>query len=237
MIQGLNTRGIRGAGLSLAFMYRIFAKDYNVYLFDRPEEIEDGITVRDLAADLAKAMDMLGLKRSDIFAVSQGGMIAQYLAMDRPDLVSRMVLAVTLSRNNETVETVIRNWIELTEQGRMKEFIMDMTERMYSEQYVKRYRPFLPLLTILQKPKDTQRFIRLAKACLTCNTYEELEKITCPVFVIGGREDKIVGGEASEEIASKLGCRIYMYEKLGHAVYEEAKDFNQRVYDFLREDN
>ena len=35
MIQGLNTRGIRGAADSLAFMYRAFAKDYTVYLFDR----------------------------------------------------------------------------------------------------------------------------------------------------------------------------------------------------------
>ena len=28
MIQGLNTRGIQGAALSLAYMYRIFAKEY-----------------------------------------------------------------------------------------------------------------------------------------------------------------------------------------------------------------
>ena len=27
LIQGLNTRGIKGAGLPLAYMYRIFAKD------------------------------------------------------------------------------------------------------------------------------------------------------------------------------------------------------------------
>ena len=40
-------------------------------------------------------------------------------------------------------------------------------------------------------------------------------------------------GEASEEIAKKLGCDIYMYEKLGHAAYEEATDFNQKVLDFL----
>ncbi|MBO5666340.1 MAG: alpha/beta hydrolase, partial [Firmicutes bacterium] len=64
--------------------------------------------------------------------------------------------------------------------------------------------------------------------------YEELEKITCPVFVIGGRNDQVVGGRASEEIAEKLGCEIHMYEDLGHAAYEESKDFNQRVYDFLR---
>ena len=30
MIQGLNTRGIKGSGLALAYMYRIFAKDYRV---------------------------------------------------------------------------------------------------------------------------------------------------------------------------------------------------------------
>ena len=237
MIQGLNTRGVQGAGLPLAFMYRMFTQDYKVYLFDRPAEIWDGITVRELAEDLAKAMDRLGLANADILGVSQGGMIAQYLAIDRPDLVNKMVLAVTLSQNNETVEAVVRNWIMLTEQGRMKALIADMAEKMYSEQYVKRYKPFLPLLTIFQKPKDVQRFIRLAKACLTCSTYEELEKIKCPVLVVGGREDKIVGGEASEEIASKLGCKLYMYEHLGHAAYEEAKNFNQRIYEFLREDN
>lgn len=44
MIQGLNTRGIRGAGLSLAWMYRIFAKDFTVYLFDRRPVVEEGLT-------------------------------------------------------------------------------------------------------------------------------------------------------------------------------------------------
>ena len=110
-----------------------------------------------------------------------------------------------------------------------------MAERMYSDAYLKRCRPLLPLLAVLQKPKDVPRFVALAKACLTCNAYEELERIQCPVFVIGGKQDRVVGGEASEEIAAKLGCSIYMYGRLGHAAYEEAKDFNRRVYDFLRE--
>lgn len=93
----------------------------------------------------------------------------------------------------------------------------------------------MPLLTVLQKPKDVQRFITLAKACLTCNAYEKLDKIKCPVFVIGGQQDKVVSGKASEEIAEKLGCKIHMYDDLGHAAYEEAADFNKRVYDFLNE--
>ena len=235
MIQGLNTRNIKGAAIPLAYMYRIFAKDYKVYFFDRRENIEENVTVRDLAADLAAAMDSLNITKADIFGVSQGGMIAQYLAIDRPDLVNKMVLAVTLSRNNDTVKAVIYDWVEMTRQGKMKELVTDMAVKMYSDSYVKRYMPFIPLLTILQKPKDVPRFITLAKACLTCNTYDDLDKIQCPVFVIGGMQDKVVGTEASKEIAEKLGCKIYIYEDLGHAAYEEAKDFNRRVYDFLKE--
>ena len=235
MIQGLNTRGIHGAAASLAYMYRIFAKDYRVYLFDRRPEVFDGITVRDMASDIAVAMDALGITKAHVFGVSQGGMIAQHLAMDRPDLVEKLVLAVTLSRNNETVRTVIENWIALTRQRNMKQLVRDMAEKMYSESYVKKYLFLMPLLTILQKPTDPERFMILAKSCLTCNTYEELEKIQCPVFVIGGGQDKIVGADASREIAQKLDCQCYIYEQLGHGAYEEAKDFNQRVYDFLQD--
>ena len=97
MIQGLNTRGIKGAALSLAWMYRIFARDHKVYLFDRRPDIAENVSVRELASDVALAMDALNITSADVLGVSQGGMIAQYLAIDRPELVRRMVLAVTLS--------------------------------------------------------------------------------------------------------------------------------------------
>lgn len=236
MIQGLNTNGIKGAAASLAYMYRIFAKEYRVYLFDRRPDVQPGITVRDMAFDLAAAMDALEIKNADVLGVSQGGMIGQYLAIDRPDLVNRLVLAVTLSKNNETVRGVIDTWIRLTEQGNMKQLTADMAEKMYSAAYLKRYKPLMPLLTVLQKPKDIRRFIILAKSCLTCSAYEELDRIRCPVLVIGGKQDLVVGGSASEEIAQKLNCSIYMYDSLGHAAYEEAKDFNERVLAFLQSD-
>ena len=235
MIQGLNTNGIKGAALSLAYMYRIFAKEYTVYLFDRRDSVYEGITIREFAMDIAAAMDELGIKNADIFGVSQGGMIAQYLAIERPDLVHKLVLVVTAARNNSTIEMVVQNWITMTEQRDFKALVLDMAEKMYSENYVKKYHLLMPLLTILQKPKDPERFMILAKSCLTCNTYEELEKIQCPVFVIAGGQDKIVGAKASQEIAQKLDCKSFIYEQLGHGAYEEAKDFNQRVYDFLKE--
>ena len=159
MIQGLNTNGIKGAAVSLAYMYRIFAKDFKVYLFDRRENITEHITIKDLAEDTALAMDTLGIKDACILGVSQGGMIAQYLAVYRPDLVNKLVLAVTLSKNNDTVVTVVNSWIEMTQQRDYKSLVKDMAQKMYSDEYVKRYKLFMPLLTALQKPKNVQRFI------------------------------------------------------------------------------
>ena len=116
----------------------------------------------------------------------------------------------------------------------MKELIRDMAERMYSSAYMRKYKAFLPLLTVVQKPKDKERFVHLAKACLTCDTYDALAQIQCPTLVLGGGMDKIVGIEASREIAQKLGCAVHIYSDLGHAAYEEAKDFNRRMFDFLK---
>jgi len=121
----------------------------------------------------------------------------------------------------------------MTEQADWKALVNDMAVKMYSDAYIRKYKMMMSLLTAVQKPKDVKRFITLVKACLTCDTYEELDKIKCPVLVLGGAKDKIVTAHASKEIAEKLGCEIYMYEELGHAAYEEAGDFNQRVYDFF----
>lgn len=235
MLQGLNTNGIRGAGLGLAWMYRCFARDYRVWLFDRRTELPGEITVEALARDTADAMDAVGIQNAHILGVSQGGMIAQYLAAHRPDLVAKLVLAVTACETNETIADSIRVWTELTKAGEWKRLVSDMTDRMYSEAYARRYRPLLPLLAMVQKPKDPKRFLTLAKACLSCDAADMLDQIRCPVLVIGGGQDLVVGRKAAEDLSRKLNCPMYLYENLGHAAYEEAPDFNSRVLSFFKE--
>lgn len=233
LIPGLTLRNVKGSALPLALMYRVFAKEYRVYVFDKKAVVPEGYTVREIAEDIAKAMGILGIKKADVFGISQGGMAAQYLAIEHAELVHKLVLGVTAARTNSVMEACIQKWVAFSEDNNFKGIVEDMLKNMYSEAYVEKYRWMFPLLTKLSKPKDMKRFIILAKACLTCDSYKELDKIICPVFVIGGRQDRIVSGEASEEIADKLGCRIYMYEDLGHSAYEEAPDFNKRVYKFL----
>ena len=234
IIPGLNLKGVKETAVPFAYMYHIIAEEYKVFIIDRKADIPEGYTVRDSAADVAFAMKEMGILNADVLGISQGGMIGQYLAMDYPELVHKLVLGVTLSRENETVKRVIQSWIDMAETGDYEAISTDMLEKMYSEEYKEKYGKLIPLISKAGKPKDMHRFIILAKACFTCDTYEELDKIKCPVFVIGGRKDMIVTGEASEEIAEKLGCEIYMYEDMGHAVHEEATDFNERILEFLR---
>ena len=236
IIPGLSLRSIKGMAVPLAYMYRIFAKDFKVFVFDRRNNVPKGFTVKNIAEDIAAAMDTAGIQNADVLGVSQGGAAAQYLAVLNPQLVRTLTLGVTYSRLNDTVTEAVSGWIKMTEDGDFKAVVMDMLPKMYSDSYIKKYERLLPVLSKFTRFDDPDRFITLAKACLTCDVYDELEKIACPVFVIGGRRDKVVTGEASEEIAEKLGhekCRIFMYDDLGHAAYEEAKDFNQRVLEFI----
>lgn len=234
LLPGLSLRDVKGAELPLAWLYRCFAREYTVYVLDKKSVIPNGYTIRELADDAARAMDRLGLSSVDVFGVSQGGMIAQYLAIDHPRLVHKLALSVTASRPNRVMEEAVSRWVEMAEGGRYEALVMDLFERMYSEAYLRKHRWLFPVLCKMGRPKDPGRFIALAKACLTCDSYPELHKITCPTLVIGGRQDRVLTGGASEEIAAALRCELYLYEDLGHAAYEEAPDHNDRIAQFLR---
>ncbi len=233
MIPGLRLSSIAGSSQIVARYYRIFVKEYTVYMFDRKDNIEEGCTIHDLAEDVSEVMGKLGLKSAYVFGASQGGMIAQDLAINHPEIVAKMVLAVTLSRNNPTVIEVIDHWIELAEKEDLYAVASDYIYKGFSDEYLRKYSRFIPLAVKMQKMMPAERFIILAKACLTCDTYKDLDKIKCPVLVLGGAKDKVVTGEASIEIAEKLSCEYYIYEDLGHEAYNEAKDFNKRIYDFF----
>lgn len=233
LLPGLSLRDVKSSVQSLAYMYRIFAERYTVYVLDKKTAVSDPCTIQDLAGDTACAMEQLGIRAADVFGISQGGMIAMELAAGYPHLVGKLVLGVTAARTNQVLRSVVENWIRLAENDRFDILTADMVEKMYSEQYVKKYKLVLPLLAKVSKPKDTDRFIALAKSCLCCNAFQRLDKISCPTFVIGGKLDAVVTAEASEEIAQKLGCGLFLYPQLGHAAYEEAPDFNERVMRFL----
>ena len=233
IIQGLNVRDIKGAGPSLALMYKMFTKNYRVWVFDRRMHVKDGLTNWDLAEDIYFAMKKLNIESADFFGVSQGGMIALALTLEHSECVKKLVLGVTSSRTNQNIKNVVSRWVECAKNKDYITINKDSFSLMYTDKYLRKYKILMPLLVKIIKPKDFRRFSLLASAILNFDCYDRLEELKCPVLVLGGERDKITTGEASLEIAEKLNCEIHMYPEYGHAVYEEAKDFNKRVYEFL----
>ena len=226
---------VKGLAVPFALMYRALAKDFTVYVFSRRVHLPRHMTTRDMAEDVNEAMEKLGLAGAAVVGVSQGGMIAQWLALDHPDKVAKLVLTVTLSRPNDTVREAVALWSDMARRGDYKGIMLDTAERSYTPRRVRRARLTYALMGNLGKPKSFERFLIQAESCLTHDAYDELGRIACPTLVIGGTEDKIVTGAASEEIAAKIpGSELYMYEGLSHGLYEEAPDFLKRVADFCR---
>ena len=97
---GLTT--VKGKALLLAAPYKQFFKDFTVYMFSRKNELPDDYSIREMADDQAEAMRKLGIKKAAVVGVSEGGMIAQYLAIDHADLVERLVIAVSAPCADDT---------------------------------------------------------------------------------------------------------------------------------------
>ena len=225
---------VRGKALLLAQPYTRFFEHFTVYMFSRKDAMPDGYSIRDMAEDQAEALRRLGIGRACVLGVSQGGMIAQYLAADHPELVERLVLAVTAPRVNETIEENVRRWISFAEHGRHRELMIDTAEKSYSESRLRRYRLLYPLLGAVGRPSDYDRFLANARAILGFDAAGELGGIVCPTLILGAEEDRIVGVQASCELKELIGhSELYIYPGLGHAAYEEARDFNERVLAFL----
>ena len=231
---GDGLRTVRGTALPMALLYHKFAKNYTVYAFSRREPLEAGVTTRDMAADQAKAMEALGIDRADILGVSMGGMIAQWLAIDHPERVRRLILTVTCAEQNPILRESVQEWIELAEKGNHAGFMDSNLRRIYSERYYRQNKWMTPLIGALTKPKSYDRFFIQAEACLTHDARAELGKIQAQTLVIGGEKDLALGGEASKVLAAHIpGAELKMYAEWGHGLYEEAGDFNETVLRFL----
>ena len=237
MIPGLGDglATVRGKALPFSLLYRSLARDFTVYVFSRRRELVPGMTTRDMAEDLYCAMDALCIRNAAVLGVSQGGMIAQWLCLDHPEAVRRLVLAVTAARPNPTLEEVVTGWLEMARRGDFKAIMEDAAEKSYSEKRLRSARTENALAALLTRPRSLERFTVQAQSCLSHDAFDLLGGIACPTLIIGGREDKIVTGQASREMALRIdGSQIYMYDGLGHGLYEEAPDFLGRVSDFCK---
>ena len=87
---------------------------------------------------------------------------------------------------------------------------------------------------------ELRRFAILAKGAGDFDIREEIRNVRCPVFAAGSRDDAVLGGDSTPEIARILGDSpffdMHMYGSSGHAAYDTAPDFPDRLYGFFTKD-
>lgn len=236
ILPGLSVKSVLMSANAVAGAYAVFRKDFSVYLFDRRKNLPQKYSVREMAEDTAAAMTALGIKDADIFGVSQGGIMAQYIAAHHPELVHKLVLGSTTWGLSAETEALFARFIQYAREGRGDKLNAGFAEYIYTPAFVEKFGDAIAEFGKLTEPRDLERFVILAGTLNGIDTRPELGMIHCPAFVIGAGNDRITGCAASEQIAELLGCKLYIYENYGHAAYDEAPDYKQRIYDFLMND-
>jgi pimeloyl-ACP methyl ester carboxylesterase len=198
-------------------------------------------SIQQMANDAVSLLDHLEIDRAVIFGVSMGGAIAQRLAVEHPERVSGLILAVTWARPIEFMRrqhNVARMVIEASQSvdalidvslvrmftPRFFELGRDVIDRLVGA-FLAESGPGMPLKEVLLAQLD---------AIDKHDAHAELPSISAPTLVLGGEMDMMVPGFASEEIAAAIpGAQLRMF-RTGHGcMIEELEPFNAAVSEFL----
>lgn len=239
IIPGLAIKGVVKSASSLQVPYKRFTEDYTLYFFDRRKDVAPDYSLKQIATDQMMVMDALGLKDVALYGMSQGGMVAQQIAAERPDLVWKLVLGCSTSKAEPEQLNVIGNWTRLARahdrEGLVEAFIRDCFSVKFAERYGRALRSMYRDVS----EADMDRFAIFSRECDSVDTGEVLGKIKCPVLVLAASDDRVVLPVASEKIVERLKAagvpyEFQMFEGYGHAVFDELKEYKDRIYEFLQ---
>ena len=238
IIPGTSVQSVMMSAQAIADSYKLLTEDFTVYVLDRRKDMPESYTVYDMARDTAEAVKALKLGRVSLFGTSQGGMIAMKIAIDYPELVESMILGSTSAKvTQETYRRVFAGWAELAEAGKAEELYLSFGKALFPASVFEQSRELFIEAAKTVTPNDLKRFVTITEGMKGFDVTGDLHKIKCPVLVIGSNSDKIFGGEASakimEAIKGKPNCELYMYDGYGHAVYDLAPDYRERMLKFL----
>jgi len=240
ILPGLSVQSVMNYANSVSQSYRLLTDDFTVYVFDRRKELPAAYSVWEMAEDTAAAIRTLGLDRVCIFGASQGGMIGMAIAIRHPELVSRLVLGSTSACIGEEPFKTVENWIRLAGEGNAKDLCLAFGEAIYPPETFILFRDLLVKAAESVTGEELQRFRTLAESIKDFDVTDRLREIACPVLVIGSGNDRVLGSRASEQIAERLkgrpDCELYMYDGYGHAAYDLAPDYKERILRFLKKE-
>jgi aminoacrylate hydrolase len=196
-------------------------------------------TIDEMADDTVRLMDHLQIEKCVVFGVSMGGAIAQRVILDHPDRVSALILGITFARPIEFMRRQHEFTRVILRAEGEEALIHGALLRMFTPKFFEVGRELIDKIVEVSlggeaPPARVDDALAQLDALDKHDVLAELPKITVPTLVLGARNDQMVPGFASEEIAGAIpGAELHMFETGHGCMIEEMEPFNQAVSDFL----
>lgn len=224
----------RSLGWAARWYLSRFVGDHSVYVISRPRGLPGDHSIGDMARDYAAVIaDALG--SADVLGISMGGMIAQDLAVHRPELVERLVLVNTGVRiaDLETVDRFL-GYAEARDWGSIRS---ELAAAMFSDWRAVAYPTFAATVgRVLQpRPAVASDVTVSLEAIRSFDSADRLGGVESPTLVFGGTDDPYFPEPILRETnASIPDAELELVRGAKHAAFHERKaTFEDRTASFL----
>lgn len=198
------------------------------------------VTIRLMADDAAGLLRELGIQRAHVLGISMGGMIAQELALNHPQVVQRLVLGCTTcgpahgAPHRPEVITGAARDDALTPQERIRRFLLAGV----TPEFLERVEPAFWAWVIpawLAAPTPWETIARHFMAIESFDTYERLPQIQAPTLIIHGDRDVLMPVENAEVLRQRIrGSLVQIVPGAGHLFFwEKPQEAAEAIMQFL----
>ncbi len=215
--------------------FKRIAGSFTVYTVGRKPDLPAGYSMQDMAADYATMVKEELKPPVDIMGLSTGGPIAQYFAVDYPDLLKRLVFASTGHCLSDSGKRLQRRLAYQAQTGNWRAAAATLADGMFSGAA----RPIMTsifwlfgnfMLGSSANPLDGLVEIEAEDRH---DFTERLAEIKVPTLIIGGELDKFY---MIHQLAEGIpGARLVLYKNTGHAAVMKRR-FGEDILAFLNED-
>ena len=234
IIPGVSVQSVMESENLIVDAYKLFNDDFKVYVFDRINNMPNYYSIFDMADDMIEVIDGLNLKDIYLFGTSQGGMIAQLIAIKRPYLIVKLNINSTTSFVNSKTIKIFDKIISLALANKLDKMLDLFCQVVYSDESYIQLKDSLNAYSKSLTKEDIERFIIECKALNGFDISDKIQCIKTKTLIICSKDDKLIDYTDSLLLNDKIkNSEIIIYENYGHVVYDEAPDIKSKIYDFF----
>jgi pimeloyl-ACP methyl ester carboxylesterase len=194
-----------------------FARHFTVYIVNRRRGLKPGESMAGIAGHLAEAIEHSVGEPVRLQGTSTGGSVALQLALDRPDLVRRLVVVASAYRLGPRGKAMQAEMAELIRAGHKEEVWAHLMTSMMPAPLRQPLHPLVRLVTKSMVPADTSDLLVTLEAEDAFDIRDDLARITAPALVIGGTKDPFYPQAFFEDTAREVADgRVHIFEGWGH---------------------